>query len=133
MSSKKPARRSWSLAIRLATWYAVASFVLTLSITGLLYWALTAGIARSEDLFLADKIHVLRAILRDRPEDIDGLKEEVELESAARRYAQFYARLLDERGQQQLVTPGMNSVAPVGLFAPPVSVDAEPDRGYGIE
>jgi len=133
MSLKRQARRSWSLAIRLTTWYAIASLVLTVSITGLLYWVLAARIARSEDLFLADKIHVLRAILHDRPEDIGGLKEEVELESAARRYAQFYARLLDERGQQQLVTPGMDLLIPPGLFASPVPVDAEPDHGYGIE
>jgi hypothetical protein len=40
---------------------------------------------------------VLRTMLRERPDDWDALREEVELESAARRYEQFYIRLLDER------------------------------------
>lgn len=133
MSSKKRSSRSWSLAIRLTTWYAIASFVLTLFITGLLYWVLTAGIDKSEDLFLADKIHVLRSILRDRPDDVAGLKEEVELESAARRYAQFYARLVDENGQPRLTTPGMDALLPSNSFPSAVAPDAEPDRGTAVQ
>src|SRR5208282_506118 len=58
-------------------------------------------------LFLADKVHVLRTMLRERPDDWDALREEVELESAARRYEQFYIRLLDERSKPLLMTPGM--------------------------
>src|SRR5262249_33882181 len=61
----------------------------------------------STNLFLADKIQVLRTILRQRPEDWDGLREEIELESAARRYQQYYIRLLDERNLSLLMTPGM--------------------------
>jgi two-component system heavy metal sensor histidine kinase CusS len=46
-------------------------------------------------------------MLRERPDDQDGLREEIELESAARRYEQFYIRLLDEHGVPILTTPGM--------------------------
>src|SRR5258708_39048360 len=116
MSSKKRARLSWSLAARLTAWYTLASLLLTLVTTGILYWGLAADLNRSEDLFLADKGHVLRAILRDRPDDIAGLKEEVELESAARQYAQFYVRLLDEHGLTNLTTPGMDACLPQRLF-----------------
>ena len=35
-------------------------------------------------------------MLRERPDDQDGLREEIELESAARRYQQFYIRLVDD-------------------------------------
>ena len=70
--------------------------------------------------------------MRDRPEDIEGLREEVELESAARRYAQFYARLLDEKGQPILVTPGMDVLVPLNLFGSAVAADTEPDHGYKI-
>ena len=52
-------------------------------------------------------MHVLRTLLRERPDDWDALREEVELESAARRYEQFYIRLLDERNSPLLTTPGM--------------------------
>ncbi len=92
-------KRPWSLAGRLTAWYALTSLLLTSCTAAALYWALTANMNREDDLFLADKVHVLRAILRDRPDDVSALKEEVELESAARRYEQFYVRLLDENGR----------------------------------
>src|SRR5580658_1249475 len=71
-----------------------------------LAFRLTAGYALA-DLFLADKVHVLRTMLRERPGDWDALREEVELESAARQYEQFYIRLLDERNKLLLMTPGI--------------------------
>ena len=46
-------------------------------------------------------------MLRERPNDWEALQEEIELETAARRYEQFYIRLLDERNQPLLMTPGM--------------------------
>src|SRR5271166_1287020 len=46
-------------------------------------------------------------MLRERPDDWDALREEVELESAARRYEQFYIRLRNERKTTLLMTPGM--------------------------
>ena len=62
---------------------------------------------KSTDLFLADKINVLRTMLRERPADREALEEEVELETAARQYEQFYIRLLDEHDAPVLMTPGM--------------------------
>jgi two-component system heavy metal sensor histidine kinase CusS len=72
-----------------------------------LYFGLVAELDKSTDLFLADKLHVIGTILRERPDDWDALREEVELESAARRYQQFYIRLLDDRRTPLLTTPGM--------------------------
>jgi two-component system, OmpR family, heavy metal sensor histidine kinase CusS len=75
--------------------------------TASLYLVLVTELERSTDLFLADKLNVIRTMLRERPDDLDGLREEVELESAARRYEQFYIRLLDERNAPLMSTPGM--------------------------
>jgi two-component system heavy metal sensor histidine kinase CusS len=82
--------------------------LLVLLATASLYMVLRAELDRSTDQFLADKLHVLRTMLRERPSDQDGLREEIELESAARRYEQFYIRLLDEHGTPILTTPGMD-------------------------
>jgi two-component system, OmpR family, heavy metal sensor histidine kinase CusS len=127
--SSKSNRGSWSLAARLTIWYAVASIGLTVVTIGILYWGLVGNLNRSEDLFLADKVHVLRTILRDRPGDIEGLREEVELESAARRYAQFYVRLLGGDGRQRLVTPGMDVLLPPRWFTVATPADMEPSHG----
>ena len=65
--------------------------------TASLYLVLVTELERSTDLFLSDKVNVIRTMLRDRPNDWDNLREEVELESAARQYEQFYIRLLDDQ------------------------------------
>jgi len=71
---------------------------------------------RDSILFLADKVNVVTALLQERPNDWDGLKEEIELESAARRYDQFYIRLNDESGRTLLETPRMGDILPSESF-----------------
>jgi two-component system heavy metal sensor histidine kinase CusS len=82
-----------------------------------LYLMLVAGLERSTDEFLADKLHVLRTMLRERPDDLDALREEIELESAARRYEHFYIRLLDGHGTPLLTTPEMAEELDLTQFA----------------
>jgi two-component system heavy metal sensor histidine kinase CusS len=107
-SSLAPVSRLWgTLAFRLTAGYALAGAFLVFFATASLYLVLVRELEKSTDLFLADKVHVLRTILRERPDDRDALREEIELESAARRYEQFYVRLLDERDTPLLMTPGM--------------------------
>jgi two-component system, OmpR family, heavy metal sensor histidine kinase CusS len=102
------ASRFWgTLAFRLTAWYVLAGLALVVFTSASLYFVLVTELKKNTDLFLADKIHVLRTMLRERPDDWDGLREEIELESAARRYQQFYIRLLDERNVPLLTTPGM--------------------------
>ena len=95
------------MAFRLTAGYALAGVFLVFFATASLYLVLVSELEKSTDLFLADKVHVLRTMLRERPGDQDALREEIELESAARRYEQFYIRLLDERNTPLLMTPGM--------------------------
>jgi two-component system, OmpR family, heavy metal sensor histidine kinase CusS len=101
-------RRYWgTLAFRLTAGYALAGLSLVFLATATLYFVLRSELEKSTDLFIADKLNVIRTMLRDRPDDWDALREEIELETAARRYEQFYVRLLDERNQPLLMTPGM--------------------------
>jgi two-component system heavy metal sensor histidine kinase CusS len=103
-----PFSRFWrTLAFRLTAGYALAGFFLVTFAVVVLYLVLVSELEKSTDLFLADKVHVLGTMLRERPDDEDALREEVELESAARRYERFYIRLLDDRKTPLLMTPGM--------------------------
>jgi len=97
------------LAFRLSAAYSLAGLTLVILATASLYIVLRTELDRSTELFLADKLHVLRTMLRERPDDEDALREEIELESQARRYEQFYIRLLDERGVPIMTTPGMTA------------------------
>jgi two-component system heavy metal sensor histidine kinase CusS len=96
-----------TLAFRLSSAYSLAGLLLVILATASLYIVLRAELDRSTELFLADKLHVLGSMLRERPDDEDALREEIELESAARRYQQFYIRLIDQHGAPIMTTPGM--------------------------
>jgi two-component system heavy metal sensor histidine kinase CusS len=101
------ARLRRTLAFRLTAAYAIAGLFLIFLATASLYLLTVTEMERSTRLFIADKFNVLGTMLRERPNDWEALQEEIELESAARRYEQFYIRLLDERNQPLLMTPGM--------------------------
>ncbi len=102
------ARLRRTLAFRLTAAYAIAGLVLIFLATASLYLLTVTEMERSTRLFIADKLNVLRTMLRERPNDREALQEEIELESAARQYEQFYICLLDERNQPLLMTPGMS-------------------------
>ncbi len=124
--------RFWgSLAFRLTAGYALAGLLLVFFATASLYLVLLTELEKSTDLFLADKLNVLRTMLRERPNDLDALREEVELESAARRYEQFYIRLLDEQGTPLLTTPGMAEQLDLPLLVTQTRI--RPDRALAME
>lgn len=104
LAKRRPRR---TLAFRLTAAYSTAGLLLVLLATASLYIVLRTELDRSTELFLADKLHVLRTMLRERPNDENGLREEIQLENAARRYQQFYIRLVDEHGTPIMTTPGM--------------------------
>src|SRR5579871_6229927 len=106
-SSSGTRGRFWgTLAFGLTARFTVAGLLLVVCATASLYVVLRKNLERSTDLFLADKVHVIRTMLRERPGDEDALREEVELESAARRYEHFYIRLLDDQNRPLVTTPG---------------------------
>jgi two-component system, OmpR family, heavy metal sensor histidine kinase CusS len=127
----RQASRFWNtLAFRLTAWYVLAGLALLVFATASLYFLLVSELQKSTDLFLADKVNVLRTMLRERPDDWDGLREEIELESAARRYQQFYIRLLDDRNVALLTTPEMEEQ----LDLPQLTVQTQrPERAKSIK
>jgi two-component system heavy metal sensor histidine kinase CusS len=129
----KPARRPWSLAARLTAWYAGSAFLLILGATGFLYWVLGTNLDREDDQFLADKVHLLRKLLRERPDDIKSIEREAEEEWAARQYAQVFVRILDSNGRSVLETPGMSNELGAAVFPSPTAIDADPGRARELE
>ena len=127
-----PFRTPWSLAARLTAWYAGSAFFLILAATGLLYWALVSQLAHGDDQFLADKIHILRVFLREKPHDLTPLKQEAEWEWAASEHAQFYVRILDVKGNRVIETPGMDEELAPAVFPAAVAADAEPESALAI-
>ena len=90
-----PALRFWgTLAFRLTACYVLAALALVVVASTSLYFGLVTELKKSTDLFLADKIHVVRTMLRDRPDDWDGLRELISADArllVADRYSGSFA------------------------------------------
>ena len=123
---------SWwdTLALRLTAGYALVGLLMLCISTAGLYFVLVTELERSTDLFLADKLNVISTMLRERPDDLDALREEVELESAARRYEQFYIRVLDAQNAPVMSTPGMTEVLDFPRF--PTENQISPGHGLHV-
>jgi two-component system heavy metal sensor histidine kinase CusS len=66
-------------------------------------------------------VHVLRAVLLQRPGDWEAVRREAEEEFENRQHTQVYIRLLDGGGQVRVETPGMDPVLPPTVFGPPTA------------
>lgn len=116
---------SWSIAGRLTAWYTLAAFSLVLVATGFLYWALVGNLQEEDQRLLADKVHVLRTLLRERAKSTADLKE-LEWEWAPRQYEPVYVRILDESEQVLVETPGMDQLLAPNIFPAAVPDASEP-------
>lgn len=123
-------RTAWSIATRLTIWYAVSAFLLVALATGLLYWVLVSNVDREDDQFLVDTMQIVRALIRERPNDIAALEQEVQWEGAARRYARVFIRVLDDRGSSLMETPGAGEIF---KRHPVMPASADGDPGPGID
>lgn len=137
MSSNKASERPLraiprSLAARLTTWYTLSAFALILGTTGFLYHKLISSLDKEKDQMLADQVQVVRALLRDRPDDVAALRQEVEWESGARRYAQVYLRVMDAQGGLVSETPGIGDILEPTRIPVPVPGDMSIGSGVAI-
>lgn len=113
-AERSPAARSggWSIAFRLAWAYSGGSVLLFGALGAFLYHELRQSLQAEGRAVLADKVAVLREIIRERPHNRAALKEEIEWESAARKHATYYGRLLDSAGAAILSSPEADDVLP---------------------
>src|SRR4051812_3732998 len=125
MSSKtapEPAK-AWSLATRLTLWYAASSFVFLAAFSGFLYWALIHQLETEDDQFMAEKVELVRVLLRNR----SARRAEGSWDEASRPAASVYLRVLSADGKVLLTTPGMDAALPSTLF--PEAREAGPIQG----
>jgi two-component system heavy metal sensor histidine kinase CusS len=122
-----PVPRPWSIAGRLALFYTVSACGMLILAAGFLYWALARNVAREGQQFLADKIYVLRTIVRERLDDPAALVEELQWEGAARQFAKYYARVLNANGLTLLETPGMHDIVMASIFPAAIATRDTPE------
>ena len=119
-------RRSWSIVFRLSASYAAITITLFSLSGALLYWFLKESLDVSARNTVADKISVMREILRERPNDREALEEEVQWESTARRQSVYYSRLLRDNGALVIESAGSQNLIPELAACPPPAPEDRP-------
>ncbi len=97
-----------SITLRLTFLYTLSVFVILGLATTFLYWTLVKNVERGNYQFLADKIHILRHLLKKHPDNPDLLELEVNWGRHAYQFVDFYARILDEKNNTLLETEGID-------------------------
>src|SRR5215831_9337291 len=112
-----PRPDTWSITWRLTWLYMVSACGMLVLATVFLYWVLASSLAQEGMQFLADTIRVLRGIIRDHPNDLGALEDEVQSEVAARQYTKYYVRVLDAQEGTLLETLHMDDLLPPTVFS----------------
>ena len=116
-----------SIAAHIVRLYILSAVVLLTSVVGLLYWVESQRMEWDDVYFLADKVQQLRLAMREDSDHSSFIAREVEtkggIQTSGQRYA-FYSRILDEKGQVWIETPGADKIVPAGAFPPP-ALDGE--------
>ena len=114
MSSKTPtgassrAKGGASLALLLTAWYTSASSSSSRLPPGCSILPSRTTCRKISEQSLLDELEVCRALVLEQGGNSHPLHEEVEIDSAVRRYQKFYVRVLDSRGAASTTTPGMD-------------------------
>jgi len=122
---------SWSVTKRLTLLYAAAAFGMLAVATGFLYWVLKEDLIEEDQQFLANKIHVLRVILRERPDDPHAIQEEILWEGSGFPASEYFARVLDESGHTLIETSEMTRILPPSLFPEAAGTTEIPGQATG--
>jgi two-component system heavy metal sensor histidine kinase CusS len=116
------------MVFRLSAAYAVITITLLSLFGAFLYWSLKESLEVSARNTLADKISVMRQILRERPNDQEALEEEVQWESTARSRSVYYSRLLQGNGTLVIQSVGAQDLIPELSLCPSPATE---DRAIG--
>ena len=119
-----------SITTHIGRLYTLSAVVLLAIVVGLLQWVEMQSLRGRDTYFLIDRVQQLRMILKQHPNDPTFLEQEVRFEGgsyAAELHYLIYSRVLDERGQVLVETPGAENLPPA-LFPTPTPDDGVPQQ-----
>jgi two-component system heavy metal sensor histidine kinase CusS len=90
---------------------------------------------RGNDRALTVEMQSLRMLLKQRPDDLQAWREEIDREAvgSVSGYARYYVRILDEQRNTILETAGMNSVLDARVFPKPAPAHAREVSGVAVK
>lgn len=118
-----------SLVTVLTGWYACTVFILVVIAASAFYLGLERALDVGNAELLRERIQVLRKLLRQGEAKRAELKWEVESEWEGLEEPKIYLRVLDERHNVLLESPGMDKLVPVEAFPAVVNLEM-PGRSF---
>ena len=117
-----------SITYRLTLFYMLSAFGILAAITGYLYFALMDNLEGEDNQFLVEKIHDLRTILKEHPDNLQLLQEEVN-EGQDSPLAN-YVRILDEKGANVFEFSNKEKPLLSEFFLDSLKIDKDPLRSW---
>ncbi len=127
--SLPPARSRWPISRVVTLFNTLATCVILLLACAFLYWVMERSLEEEDHHSLADQVEILRLTLKEKPGDSEALKMEVQSEGAVRRFAKYYARVLDNEGKVLVETSDMGELLPPEAFPVPAAVGVTAPEG----
>jgi two-component system, OmpR family, heavy metal sensor histidine kinase CusS len=124
----------WPIAWRLTFLYALSLSLLLATAAGVLDWILVSDMKRDNSEFLTVEMQSLRTLLKERPEDPQTWRDEIDREAmgSVLGYARYYVRILDEQGNTIVETQGMGNVLDRSAFPRPSSTRVKKLQGITV-
>lgn len=107
----------WPITRQLAWFYALSTSVLLILACGFLYGVLVTTLQREDENALNNRVHVLRKILLEQPDDAKALAREVAEDNAVSSQENLYSRILDASGRTLFTSADMHDAIPLSAFA----------------
>ena len=124
------ARGTWPISRVVTVCNTLATCAILFLACAFLYWVMGRSLEEEDHHSLADQVETLRLTLKEKPGDPEALKMEVQSEGAARRFAKYYARVLNKEGKVLMETSDMERLLPPPeAFPPPANVGSTPNEG----
>lgn len=126
-------RHGWSIATRLAVWFALSSLGLIVAADALLEGMLVRALDHLDDEFLNRRIAILAKLVREEGPRSQRLEEEIHQEGGGSPDYRMHLRVLDPDGNLRVETAGMAGALPPATFPTPGPEGTTvPSRDVGV-
>lgn len=111
--------RSSSIKTKLVVSIILVSTVISYVMYEMTHSSLHTSLSRVENDYIYERLHMIRAIISEKPDYLAIIKQDIEWEGENIRFPNYYLRFIDESGRVLIETPGMGETIPVQWIPPP--------------
>jgi two-component system, OmpR family, heavy metal sensor histidine kinase CusS len=104
---------NWSIKVRLTVLIILVSTVTSYVMFEITLLTLHTSLSREENDFVNDRLHMFHAIIKNKPDYLEIIKQDIKWESDNMSFPYYYLRCIDESNRVLIETPGMEKTIPV--------------------